>query len=245
MLFFQYQIRKTQIIINLTTEQKLSDFDVLCELLDDSYPFWNEINQAGINKEDIYTEYRTAIANTKTDIEFFKNISYFLNEFKKFGHLSVVDGYMYRVYVDTIINSNNMLSEQEKQNIKPLHEVLDNPITQNTYSLLDQSHPGFRSIIGLKEEYKNQNTENEAQSSRILTSIYDDREAAYIKIENFGLSKYQEDKLTLEKFFLQIKDIPNLIIDLRGNRGGSDLYWKDLIVESNAKEDLMSQRYFL
>lgn len=32
---------------------------------------------------------------------------------------------------------------------------------------------------------------------------------------------------------------------MRSNSGGSDLYWQDLIVKSNAKEDLTTERYFL
>ena len=59
------------------------------------------------------------------------------------------------------------------------------------------------------------------------------------------MTNYQKNKKTLETFFTQIKDIPNLIIDLRGNSGGSDLYWQNLIVEPNAKENLTSERYFL
>ena len=91
-LFIQYQNRKSQTILNMSIEQKVSDFDVLCETLDKSYPFWSEVEQAGIDKENIYNTYRTNIANTDTDIDFFKYIGYFLKEFKGFGHLSVLDG---------------------------------------------------------------------------------------------------------------------------------------------------------
>lgn len=243
-LFFQYYNRKSQMILNLTTEQKLSDFDTLCEILDKNYPFWEEIQQKGIDKENIYNTYRADIANVDTDIEFFKYIGYFLNEFKGLGHLSVLDGYMYGIYMDTISESNHMLSIQEEQSIEPLREVLENPISQNTYDQLDRSHAGFRSMIALKEEYRNKNVENKTQSSEIVISIYDEK-TAYIKIDSFELTNYQKDKETLETFFAQITDIPNLIIDLRGNSGGSDLYWQNLIVRFNAKEDLITERYFL
>ena len=245
LLFLQYQSKKTQTILNLTTEQKLSDFDTLCAILDVSYPFWKDIEQAGIDKEAVYSTYRTDIANTDTDIEYFKCIGYFLNEFDGVGHLSVLDGYMYGIYLDTLSESNNMLSVQEEQSIAPLRQVLENPISLNTYCQLDQSHGGFRSTIGLKREYENRVTEKEMYASQIISSIYDDRKAAYIKIDSFELRNYQKDKATLEVFFSQIKDVPNLIIDLRDNSGGSDLYWEDLIVIPNAKENLASERYFL
>ena len=47
---------------------------MLCKTLDESYPFWVDIEQTGIDKDSIYKEYRDTIKNTKTDIEFFKNI---------------------------------------------------------------------------------------------------------------------------------------------------------------------------
>lgn len=243
-LFIQYQNRKSQTILNLSVEQKVSDFDVLCEILDKSYPFWSEVEQAGIDKENIYNTYRTNIANTDTDIEFFKYIGYFLKEFEGFGHLSVLDGYMYRIYMDTISESNPLLSIEEEKSIEPLRKTLENSVSKNTYRLLDQSHAGFRSIIGLKEEYKNEDTESITEPPEIVTSIYDER-TAYIKIDSFELTRYQKDKEILEAFFEQITDIPNLIIDLRGNSGGSDLYWQDLIVKPNAKANLISERYFL
>lgn len=243
--FLQYQSKKTQTILNLTTEQKLSDFDTLCAILDESYPFWKDIEQAGIDKEAIYSIYRTDIANTDTDIEFFKYIGYFLNEFDGCGHLSVLDGYMYGIYMGTLSESNNMLSGKEKRNIVPLRQVLENPVSLNTYSRLDQSHGGFRSTIGLKREYAIRAVENETRESQITSSVYGDRKAAYIKIDSFELTNYQKDKATLEAFFSGIEDVPNLIIDLRGNRGGSDLYWEDLIAMPNAKDNLISERYFL
>lgn len=246
-LFLQYQNRKSQTILNLTAEQKLSDFDTLCEILDISYPFWGEVEQAGIDREIVYNTYRTNIENTDTDIEFFKEIGNFLNEFDGFGHLSALDGYMYGIYMDTISESNRVLSAKEKQGIEPLRKVLENPVSQNTYHLLDQSHSGFRSIIGLKEEYESadtENTEHTTKTSELVTSIYDER-TAYIKIDSFELTNYQKDKEILESFFEEITDIPNLIIDLRDNSGGSDLYWRDLIVKPNAKGNMTSERYFL
>lgn len=245
-LFVKYQNQKTQTILNLTAEDKLSDFDELCCILDESYPFWAEVNRAGIDKETVYSTYRVSIGKTQTDIEFFKEINNFLNEFQGFGHLSVLDGYMYRVYVDTLIASNGMLTEQETQAIAPLVDVLTNSITQNTYSHLDQSHAGFRSTIGLKEEYQNMKmTGDTVEESSLLTKILDSEKVAYIKIQSFELTNYQEDKAVLADFFAAIKDIPNLIIDIRGNKGGSDLYWEDLLVEPNATRTLLSERYYL
>ncbi len=246
-LFFQQQNQKSQNILSLSVEQKLSDFDTLWEILEDSYPFWREVEQAGIDKEAVYSRYRAEIPETKTDIAYFKHISYFLKEFDGLGHLSVLDGYLYGLYMDTIAESDSLLSPQEQQRVGILREALESPVSQATYQLLDQSHGGFRSTIGLKEEYEaqNQDEEKETPSAPIVTKIDGDGKTAYLKIGSFALENYQEDKRALEDFFLQIENVPDLILDLRGNRGGSDLYWEELLVRPNAKERLTSERYFL
>lgn len=245
-LFLKYQNQKSQTILNLTTEDKYEDFDALCNILDDSYPFWNEVSQAGIDKDAIYATYLARLERADTDIKYFKEIKYFLNEFKGFGHLSVLDGYMYRLYADTLTESSRILTEKEAQSIASLVDVLTNSISQNTYSLLDQSHTGFRSTIGLKEEYLNEKTaDTSVGTSELMTKILEDGKTAYLKIPSFLLTNYQSDKAVLAKFFTEINELSNLIIDLRGNSGGSDLYWKDLIVKPNANEAYLSERYYL
>ena len=44
-----------------------------------------------IDKEEVYCTYHTNVVHIKTDIEYFKYVSKFLNEFDGFGHLSVKD----------------------------------------------------------------------------------------------------------------------------------------------------------
>lgn len=243
--FISYQNKKSQQILNLSTEQKLADFDVLREVLDTSYPFWKEVYEAGIDKEAMYTTYRNNIEKSNTDIEFFKEVSYLLKEFKGYGHISVLDGYMYRLYTETIITGKGLLTEDELAEVQPLISVLTNSVSQNTYSLLDQSHSGFRSIVGLKNEYKNTNTSDLVEeSSAIVSQVLDDKKIAYIQIPSFELINYQRDKMILNQFFEENKETPNLIIDLRGNSGGSDLYWKELIVEPLISKETLSERYF-
>ena len=90
--FLRYQNQRTQTILGLTAEQKLQDFDALCTLLDQNYPFWKEAEQAGLNRSELYQSAREEIARTDTDIAYFKEIGQFLGEFQGLVHLSVLDG---------------------------------------------------------------------------------------------------------------------------------------------------------
>ena len=103
-----------------------------------------------------------------------------------------------------------------------IRSVLESPAVQYTYSLLDQSHTGFRSTIGLKAEYQSgaENSVPAAEPSGITSEILADGNAAYLKIDSFALTGYEAARTELENFFAEIRQVPNLIIDLRGNPGG-------------------------
>ena len=45
-------------IINLTSEEKVQDFEYLWDALNDTYPFWDEVKKSGIDKNAIYEEYK-------------------------------------------------------------------------------------------------------------------------------------------------------------------------------------------
>ena len=245
--FLRYQNQRTQTILGLTTEQKIQDFDALCTLLDQHYPFWREAEQAGLNRSELYQSAREEIARTDTDIAYFKEIGQFLGEFQGLGHLSVLDGSMYRLYLDTLDSGSSLLSDREQDSIAMIRSVLESPEVQHTYSLLDQSHTGFRSTIGLKAEYQSgaENSVPAAESFGITSEILADGNAAYLKIDSFALTGYEAAQAELENFFVEIRQVPNLIIDLRGNGGGSDRYWEDLLVRPNAARLLHSERWYL
>ena len=123
-IFMSYQNKKSQQILNLSSDQKLADFDILCAVLDTSYPFWEEVNEAKIDKEAVYSAYCSNVEKSNTDIEFFKEISYLLKEFNGYGHLSVLDGYMYRLYTETIVAGKGLLTDQELTEVQPLVAVI-------------------------------------------------------------------------------------------------------------------------
>ncbi len=236
-------------IIGLTDEEKIEDFEYLWDKLYSSYPFWNEVSESGIDKDAVYEEYKREIKKSNTDIEFMKEVQYFLKEFKGYGHLLALDGHMYNFYDNTFTLSKTELDDEEVNEMKPWYEALYNPISKHTYSLLDSSHKGFRSTKGLKEEYKEQklNSGNKGQvnGENLEFDIIDDKNIAYIKVKTFRFDNIETDRLKLEKFFEKIREYPNLIIDITDNSGGSDKYWQELIVSPNLSEKKTSKRYYL
>lgn len=213
----------------LTAEQRLSDFDLLCSSLDDAFPFWEEIKQAGIDKQELYHSYRKNIASTETDMEFFMCMNSFLSEFGRTGHLSILNPTLYQYYAAALSNDN--IPPQSTANFMT---AINNPVTPQTYDFLVEYANSLKTTSTETDSYEN-----------LTTSIYDDGKTAYLKINSFMITTLEQDSAAITDFYEQIKDTSNLIIDIRGNSGGSDNYWSNLIVTPNAKETLSSERYFL
>ena len=123
-------------IINLTAEEKMQDFEYLWNVLNDTYPFWYEVEKSGVDKKVVYEEYKKEIQLTTTDIEFMKMVGGFLNDLKGYGHLSVLDGYMYNLYNDTYALGEIKLNNDEIKRMKPWYDVFYNSTSKQTYSLL-------------------------------------------------------------------------------------------------------------
>jgi len=64
------------------------------------------------------------------------------------------------------------------------------------------------------------------KGSNVYTGYLADGRVAYVHVSQ--MTQYevsQGDRAVLNRFFAEIKDVPSLIIDIRGNRGGDSRFW--------------------
>src|SRR5699024_7163866 len=62
--------------------------------------------------------------------------------------------------------------------------------------------------------------------SNLTTENLIDQKLAYIKINKMlSIDQVGSDEILLDEYLQQIKDYPNLVIDIRGNGGGDSRYW--------------------
>lgn len=83
-------------------------------------------------------------------------------------------------------------------------------------------------IIPVKYE---QNNSASADDSSSEEKILKENKIAYLKVKSMSNTTLNSDGKKISEFFNKIKDYPYLIIDIRGNGGGTDEYWMSNIVE--------------
>lgn len=66
--------------------------------------------------------------------------------------------------------------------------------------------------------------------NNVTTSVIDEGRIAYIKIRSFSSRYIEQDRQQVLEFLASVRDYPNLLIDIRGNGGGSEQYWRQLLV---------------
>ena len=74
---------------------------------------------------------------------------------------------------------------------------------------------------------------------------WEDRKMAYLRVRSFFPEKVQEDNPQLLEFYSAINAHDTLIIDIRGNGGGTDQYWRENIVSPLAKNELEAQFFYV
>ncbi len=78
---------------------------------------------------------------------------------------------------------------------------------------------------------------------RLETEVWPEKKAGYVRIGDFSDSLADDDNKVLMEFYKQIENYRLLIIDVRGNQGGSYEPWMRNVIAPLAKEKLSSKMY--
>lgn len=248
--FSEIMKRLSETIIGLSEEEKLEDFEYVYSLINDSFPFGYEVQEMGIDKEEVYKFYKDKVIESKTDIEFMKAVDRFVSEFKGQGHFLVFDGRSYKYYKDALDDAKGIKrSEVDDKIVNFIKDVINTESSKNTYAQLDSNINGFRSVKFLKKEHlEGSQVEKkpvDTKKDNINLEIVEENVTAVLTIDSFELEYIVNDKVQLSSIFEKVRDYTNIIIDIRENSGGSDQYWENFIVPELVQEALASQRYYL
>ena len=223
----KYAIKDIEALQPLTTEEKLEDFEYLYKMVEENYPYLEVIKRKygydWMDKKELHSK---LIRNSKDLDDFIRIIDNILRKLKN-GHTRLVSSaeeYDDLVYYASSTNNNPWLSVLKQDS------VVDRYNNMRTEEKLD--------II------KNKEVEVDRYGN-LQVEILEDDTIGYIKVNSFDKQFIGDDEEILKAFYSKIKDFPYLIIDIRGNGGGSDMYWMSNIVSSLTPKKLESQIYAL
>lgn len=194
----------------METKEKLQDFDYLYGLLEKKYPYF-EANEK-LNDEDWLKNkkrYRKLIKNTKSDAEFFIAMQSILGELND-PNTHILSSEDFRRNYKLKLEE---LKEKDELQYLAFYEALTSPFSTYRYQ--------FNGDIDSINLYKEENLE---------TKIIEKYKTAYMKINAMAQGeKLEKDITEIKEFLKEVDSYEKLIIDIRGNSGGSDDYWKKMI----------------
>ncbi|WBW95821.1 S41 family peptidase [Oceanirhabdus sp. W0125-5] len=216
----------------LTQAQKIEDFEYMYKIIKENYSFL-EVNKRvnGIDwlseKEDFLEE----IKNTKDDDEFFYELSYILDRLNN-GHTHMLDQSSYE-------NLISVYSESKWH--KAWYEEMSKPeaLKRYVYKPKDNNQKADVENMSLSDDNEN---EKFIIKDNIETKIIDDK-VGYLRIKSFYYFNEEVDKGTIKDFIYDIKGLDGLIIDIRGNGGGTSSFWARNIIPLLIEKELRTDFY--
>ena len=217
-------------IIEFTYAQALEDYDYFCELLDNSYPFGGVLERKyNITLDTVKKEFKEELEANKDNMDLVVFAGIFndtVSKFNELGHFCLSNYNMYQ----------NLMS----MNLEYINKIINNERTKEVYDYFYSekleplaSRPGG-----------NYNTNLSMSSTNFSLDVLDGN-IAYIRIpEMKSGTALETEGEKLKQFYSEIADCENLIIDITGNGGGSDVYWWKNIVIPNIKEKIEMKTYF-
>ncbi len=211
-------------LLLLSREQCIEDIDFMWKTLVESFPYIQTVNRmTGLNMEDEFANLRISVEEGGKQIsleDWMSTLNSFCSRFKCLGHFTMIGASFYRSLVN-LFNKNNFIESQ--RNILALPKVV------SAYQYL---------LAELSNYNNNDNLEYSAPDLEFKRFF---GHVAYIKAPSFGRD-VDEDHERIMAFLDSIEDCDNLIIDITGNGGGSDWYWRKNFVMPLIEEKV-SMRY--
>lgn len=207
----------------LTSKQKIEDFDYMYNILKDNYPYF-EVNKRlnGVDWLSKKQEYEKQVSKTRNEKGFVKALNKIIKELNN-GHTEVINEDFYETAV-------KLYSEHDEY--KQWVKVLKNQKVINRY----------------KNNIKNSSQDNgspDEDNPCYKTDIITPDKVAYIGIDSFNGLRTEKDRKGIYDFLKSVRDYPKLIIDIRGNGGGDDGYWMNNIVSLLISKKLTANYYML
>lgn len=226
LIFFTFSCNKDN---QLSTSQKLNDFEFLHETFEQNYPFFGvNIRTNHIDWLENKDKYIERIKQTKNDSAYFFTLKSIISELNS-GHVN----FMPIIYYDEYLSIYKEVST-EKPHLKRWIKELENDLARPYY---------WQDIIKKQDAIKNDNNiEGKPQRANYTDSIINEN-IALMSFRSFSQPAIENDNPKIAEFLNDIKDFEYLILDIQENGGGAESYWKNCIVAQLISEPIIYSTY--
>ncbi|MGX4600194.1 S41 family peptidase [Faecalimicrobium sp. JNUCC 81] len=199
----------------LSTKEKVEDFEYMYKVIKEGYPFL-EVNKR-LNNEDWLAnkdKYLEKIKNTTNDDEFVNVMTEIVMELNN-GHTHIINDRDTYNFVKSVYSQANW------------YDFLDNEEVINRYKSTDSTEKSTKSPI-IK---KNVNVEDVIEGKIGYMHL----PQMYMVSEGITKEDIEKDMKIIDDYINTLENHQALIIDIRGNTGGSDSYWTNIVSKVTPK----------
>lgn len=197
----------------LSLDEKLQDLQTLVDTLENNYPYFEmTVRLGGTDWRTQVESFRDRIRRTESDSQFIAAVGEIVGYFGQ-GHTHLVDPGFYQLLVDAYSQS------VPGYDLRPWVDVLTAPQVQARYRRWGSK---FQLAAGAVST---------GTPSGLQMEILQPERVAYIRVESFLPANIEADRRPLLEFLQTVRRFPYLVIDIRGNKGGSDQYWSENLVQ--------------
>ena len=143
-------------------------------------------------------------------------------DLQNLGHISVLIPYTYEKVINSDMSEDDDLTKGFGKVRKNRQDLLRNEKSEAFYACLLKQYNGWNNVEKTENTEEKENMETQDIEIQSVNGI------PYVKISNF--SQEDLDIAILRNFFEENKEADNIIIDIRGNGGGSTWIWLQGIV---------------
>lgn len=187
-----------------------------------------------------YVEGKYIIYSNLGDKDFLKQY-----DIPRFSTLISIDGIKIDEYIKNNMNKMYLTYDFKRNKLKTNNLFItcnDNERKELRFKTLDGKIIK-KKLTGIQVENTNKYDINTDKVYE--TKIIQKDKIAYLKVWSFSYEHVEKDKEGIYSFLKSIKDYPYLIIDIRGNGGGSEGYYMENIVPALIEKPLSTQFYCL
>ncbi|QOR34694.1 hypothetical protein IMX26_14645 [Clostridium sp. 'deep sea'] len=210
-----------------SVDQKLEDFNYLCETIEADYCFFEDWEESyPLSFEKLREQFKTKILKTDTDKQFLNLLNEFMIEIRD-PHSYLVNPKEFWIIASNIELKREYIGEEAYNTYKELND------------LSSENYKYWSRVIS--HNYK-KNKAYSYSSSGYSVKEYPELNTIYVKIPMFTLTTDEREEI---KQYLLNKATSNIILDIRDNAGGYIDDWSEYILPAIIKNETSVSKYGL